>query len=521
MRPLAYRPSRTAPTPLALLAAQTRATIDPVGAEVSVTGVTLDSRAVEPGDLFGAMPGEHAHGATYAQAAVNAGAAAIVTDSAGAALVRAAGIDLPLLVSIHPRRTLALASAEIFGHPSTQIPLIAVTGTNGKTTSAFLIEGALGAVHAKTALLGTVEMRIDDEVAPSSRTTVEAPQLQGLLARMLEKGVTAAVSEASSQALALERVTGTRFSVALFTNLQYEHLDFHVTMEEYFSQKRRLFTPEFSDRGVVLVDDEWGRRLAREATIPIETVATRDGAGPADWTVVDARLATDARMAFTLVDPAGVGHEVVSPLPGSINVSNAAGAVVAAVALGTPIHAAIAGLAHARAVPGRTEVAIARSETDPLAVVDYAHTPDGLGAVLEAMRGITPGRVIVVFGCDGLRDDSKRPGLGAAAARAADVLIVTDENPRTEPPQFIRDRILEGVADARPDMHDVFEVAPRAEAVALAMRLATPADTVIATGKGHETTQEIDGVHYPYTDAGAFVSARDALAAERDERPTS
>jgi UDP-N-acetylmuramoyl-L-alanyl-D-glutamate--2,6-diaminopimelate ligase len=215
-------------------------------------------------------------------------------------------------------------------------------------------------------------------------------------------------------------------------------------------------------------------------------------------------------MTFTLESPDGARHGVDCPLPGAINVSNAAGAIVAAHAVGVDIDEAIAGLSTARPVPGRTEIVTPRTATTPLTVVDYAHTPDGLASVLDAMRGITPGRVIVVFGCDGLRDDSKRPGLGVAAATHADVVIVTDENPRTEPADYIRSRLMEGVVAERPDRRDVFEIAPRATAVLEAMRIATPADTVIATGKGHETTQEIGTVHYPYTDAGAF---RDALAA--------
>ncbi|WP_156157562.1 UDP-N-acetylmuramoyl-L-alanyl-D-glutamate--2,6-diaminopimelate ligase [Demequina pelophila] len=511
MADLAMRPERVAGASIAAVAA--RAGTDHEGPDGHLTGATVDSRAVEPGDLFCAMPGEHVHGAAFAAQAAERGAAAILTDRAGAPQARATG--LPVLVATHPRRAAALAAAAIYGDPARDVPVIGLTGTNGKTTTSFLVEGALRQAYDTVGLLGTVEMRIGDQSQPSSRTTTEAPMLQGLLARMREAGAGAAVMEASSQAIALERVTGTRFRVVLFTNLQYEHLDFHHTMEEYFEEKARIFTPEFADRAVVLVDDEWGRRLVGEATVPVETVATRPGSPAADWNAVDAVPTDDGGMSFVLMDPRGSRHRVKVGLPGLINVSNAAGAIVSAHAAGVPLEDAIRGVEHARPVPGRTEVVTARDATTPMTVVDYAHTPDGLAAVLDAMRGVTPGRVIVVFGCDGLRDDSKRPGLGVAAATHADVVVVTDENPRTEPPEQIRARILEGVDAERPGRADVLEVTPRAAAVEAAVRLATPQDTIIATGKGHETTQEIDGVHHPYTDAGAFRDALARVAAER------
>jgi len=513
MPELALRPSRVEPVALRVVAERAHADVPPGAGDVVLTGATVDSRQARPGDLFGALPGEAMHGATFAAQAVASGAVAILTDAEGAVLAAEAGV--PVLIAEDAREAMGWASVAVYDDPSRRLALIGVTGTNGKTTTSFLIEGALSGHHSVTGLMGTVEARIGAESRISERTTVEAPALQAALALMVERGATAAVTEASSQAIALERVTGTHFAVALFTNLQYEHLDFHHTMEEYFAQKARIFAPDVSERGVILIDDEWGRKLAREATIPVETVGTRADSPRADWNVDGATVTERGGMAFTLIAPDGTRHAVVSPLPGAINVSNAAGAVVAAHAAGVPIDDAIAGLARARPVPGRTEVVTLRDDATPMTVVDYAHTPDGLAAVLDAMRGITPGRVIVVFGCDGLRDDSKRPGLGQAAATHADIVIVTDENPRTESPGFIRSRILAGVDAERPDRTDVYEIAPRSEAVLAAMRLATPADTVITTGKGHETTQEIDGVHYPYTDAGAFRDAIEAIAGER------
>ncbi len=510
------RPAHVSPVPVSELIVA--AGLDPDaldGDDVVVTGATVDSRNVHPGDLFGAFAGIEHHGAQFAPQAVAAGAAAILTDAAGRDTVRALGLTVPVVVAPNEREAMGRASAAVYGNPSSLLSLVGITGTNGKTTTSFLLEGALSSHAGPSALLGTVEMRLGHEHQSATRTTVESPVLQGFLARAVEEGSRFAVTEASSQAIALERLAGTHFAVALFTNLQYEHIDFHHTMEEYFSQKKRLFTPALSDRAVVLVDDEWGQRLAREATVPVVTVATRPGSPRADWNVEGAAVTARGGMAFSLIDPNGDSHAVESPLPGIINVSNAAGAIVVAHMLGVPIGEAIAGLAAARPVPGRTEIVTTRTEATPLTVVDYAHTPDGLASVLDAMRSITPGRLIVVFGCDGLRDDSKRPGLGVAAATHADVVIVTDENPRTEPADYIRSRLLEGVDAMRPDRRDVYEVEPRATAVFEALRLAGPLDTVIATGKGHETTQEVGTVHYPYTDAGAFRDAFAALEALR------
>jgi UDP-N-acetylmuramoyl-L-alanyl-D-glutamate--2,6-diaminopimelate ligase len=511
---MALRPTHVRPVSLGFVAGL--AGVDHVDGDtgVEITGATVDSRDVQPGDVFGAFPGSATHGARFAADAVAAGAVAILTDAAGQSVTRAAGVTVPILVADAPRRAMALAACAVYANPSHRLPVIAVTGTNGKTTTSFLMEGALARSHAHTALLGTIEARVADEYQLSERTTVEAPALQALLALALEKGVGVAVTEASSQAIDLERVTGTRFALAVFTNLSYEHLDYHHTMEEYFAAKRRLFAPDLSERAVVLVDDEWGQRLAREATVPVTTVATRPDSPAADWVVTEQRLAAAGGMEFDLRGPDGTSHVATVALPGHINVSNAAAAVVAAHLVGVPLDAAIDGVAHARPVPGRTEVVTKRSPTTPLIVVDYAHTPDGVSSVLDAIRAVTPGRLFVVFGCDGLRDDSKRPGLGRAAATHADVVIVTDENPKTESAEFIRSRLMEGVMEVRPGLTDVHEIAPRAAAVRAAMRMAGPADTIITTGKGHETTQEIDGVHYPYTDRAVVME--ELLAREAD-----
>jgi UDP-N-acetylmuramoyl-L-alanyl-D-glutamate--2,6-diaminopimelate ligase len=503
---MALRPDRVPPVSLAAIADRTGAHVEPAGATVDVTGATVDSRDVRPGDLFGAMPGYSSHGATFAPAAAAAGAAAILTDDIGAKL--AAPTGLPIVVVDDPRHALGLASAEVYGDPSRAMTLVGVTGTNGKTTTTYFIDAALRRSQRATGLLGTIEMRVGAETTPAVRTTVEAPLFQALLARMVEAGVGAATVEVSSHALALGRVAGARFAVAVFTNLQWDHLDFHPTMEDYFQAKASLFTPELSERGVVCVDDEWGVRLAAEATIPVVRVATRVEAGDADWTVRDVRLADDGiGSAFTLNGPDGARLEAASPLPAHINVSNAAAAIVAAVEAGVPPDEAIAGVAAAPGVPGRMQRVLERDASTPLAIVDYAHTPDALERVLVGARSVTPGRIISVFGAGGDRDTAKRAGFGSVAAARADVVIVTDDNPRSEDPAAIRQAILAGLREARPGMRDVHEIAPREEAIRAALAMAAPEDTIVLSGKGHEDYQEIDGVKHHFSDPEQLEAA--------------
>ncbi len=479
--------------------------------DLVVSGVSVSSTDIAPGDLFVAVPGAHAHGAAYAASAVDSGAVAVLTDDAGAAQLGELAGRVPVLVGDDPRVLAGRVAAEVHGHPAERLVAVGVTGTNGKTTTMYFVEAALRAVHPTTAVLGTVELRVGDEGIESPRTTVEAPVLQGVLALALERGASAVAMEVSSHALALHRVEGTVFDVAGFTNLQRDHLDFHGDMEGYFADKARLFAPGQARRGVVVVDDEWGRRLAAQARIPVETVSTRvDGAAAttADWAVVAAEVGLDGvGSTFTLRGPDGREHAAVSPLPGLVNVSNAALAIVLAQAAGVDLDVAITAVAGAHAIPGRMERVIERAPGRPLGLVDYAHTPDALVLALEAVRPITPGRLIIVFGSDGDRDRGKRPIMGEIAARLADVLVVTDENPRSEEPASIRAAILEGVRAQRPDLTDVHEVAPRAQAVRDALALAREGDTVITTGKGHEPTQEIAGVFHRYNDRDVYLAA--------------
>jgi UDP-N-acetylmuramoyl-L-alanyl-D-glutamate--2,6-diaminopimelate ligase len=330
---MALRPAATAPQSLAAIAERAGVVLSqPDAATTVICGVTVDSREVVAGDLFGALPGLQVHGTAFAAIAVAAGAAAILTDAQGLSLLTEAGITVPVLVADRPRHAIGEAAALVYGDPSKRLALIGVTGTNGKTTTAYFIDSALARVHEHRGILGTVELRVRDEAIESPRTTVEAPVLHGLLARMLDEGVTAAVTEVSSHAAALDRISGVDFSVAVFTNLQWDHLDFHHTMEEYLAAKARLFAPGRSRRGIVNIDDEWGQKLASRVEIPVETVTARPDSGlEADWKVISADVGLDGvGSTFTFVAPDGSEHTGHSPLPGLVNVSNAIVAIAAA-----------------------------------------------------------------------------------------------------------------------------------------------------------------------------------------------
>ncbi len=479
-----------------------------------LTGASLASGDVVAGDVFVAVPGFKVHGAAYGAQAVDAGAVAVLTDQAGLELLEAAGLAdrVAVLVAPDPRALAGPVAAWAHDAPAERLVTVGVTGTNGKTTTSYFLDAALRAAHATTAVLGTVELRIGEDAVESPRTTVEAPALQAILALAVERGATALAMEVSSHALALGRVGGLTFDVVGFTNLQRDHLDFHGDMEGYFRDKSRLFAVGQARRGVVVVDDEWGRRLAAEAPIRVETVATHVGepeGADADWAVVAADIGLDGvGSSFTLRAPDGTTHSATSPLPGRVNVSNAALAIVLAHAAGVELDAAIAAVAVAHEIPGRMERVIERGNGFPLAIVDYAHTPDALVLALEAVRPITPGRLVIVFGSDGDRDQGKRPLMGEIAARLADVIVVTDENPRSEEPAAIRSAILDGVRSQRPDLVDVHEATSRAQAIRDALALASEQDTVIITGKGHEPTQEIAGVFHRYNDRDVLLAAR-------------
>ncbi|WP_041939073.1 MULTISPECIES: UDP-N-acetylmuramoyl-L-alanyl-D-glutamate--2,6-diaminopimelate ligase [Frankia] len=505
--PPAPAPLPAGPGPDAAAPAAPAAPAGP-GSDAVVRGVTHDSRRVAPGDLYAALPGAHVHGADFAAAAIARGAVAVLTDAEGARRIAAAGgpaAALPVLVSADPRRDLAPVAARIHGDPSAGLRLLGVTGTNGKTTTAFLLDAGLRAAGHTTGLIGTVETRIAGDRLASAHTTPEASDLQALLATMVERGVDAATMEVSSHALAQHRADALHFAGALFTNLSQDHLDFHPTMADYFEAKASLFVPGRAAAAVIGVGDEWGRRLA--ARRPDAVTFAVDG--PADWTARDV-TAGPTGSELLAAGPGGERVELSVPLPGVFNIANALGALALLVAVGVDPAAAAAGIGALPGVPGRMERVDAGQPF--LALVDFAHTPDAVTTLLATVRPLVKGRIIVVLGCGGDRDRGKRPLMGAAAATLADLAILTNDNPRSEDPADILAAMLAGVPTAARAAGRVLVEPDRAAAIAAAVAAAGPQDAVVVAGKGHESGQEQAGVVTPFDDRVVLRAALDAAA---------
>jgi UDP-N-acetylmuramoyl-L-alanyl-D-glutamate--2,6-diaminopimelate ligase len=496
--------------------------------QTTLTGVTLRAQDARPGDLFAALPGTRAHGASYAAQAVNAGAVAILTDPAGVAALTGpdapAPVTVPLLVADHPRALLGDIARAIYGDPSRRLAVVGITGTSGKTTTCYLLEAALAANGSKTGLIGTVQTRIDGEVAPSALTTPEAPDLQALFAVMAERGVSVVAMEVSSHALSLGRVSGTAFAVGAFTNLSQDHLDFHHDMEEYFQAKSLLFDGR-AGRHVIDIDTPYGARLAKAHPDAL-TVSGTDNPD-ASWAVTAVEFSTTGIQHVTLRGPAAAGSpgsRTVTfdlSLPGAFNVANATLAIACVDALGRDVQPAADALAGV-VVPGRMERVDAGQ--DFMAVVDYAHKPAALAAVLDAIRDGLSGRLIVVLGAGGDRDTGKRPMMGQESAARADLMIVTDDNPRSEPPADIRARVLAGARDAasadqEKRICEVREIGDRRAAIRAAVQAARTGDAVVIAGKGHELGQEIAGVVHPFSDRVELLAALTEF--DESARPTT
>jgi UDP-N-acetylmuramoyl-L-alanyl-D-glutamate--2,6-diaminopimelate ligase len=509
---VAIRPARPQPRPLSALGSLLGVRLASVGKSLSsndlgfVSGVTLDSRAVAPGDLYVALPGTKVHGAAFCADAVAAGAVAVLTDPDGRARATATGV--PVFVLADPRGKLGEVSCWVYGNPSSRLRLIGVTGTSGKTTSTYLLESGLRAAGHQTGLIGGVETRIGRDRLPSTLTTPEAPDLQALFAVMAERGVTAAAMEVSSHSLALGRVAGTSFDVAVFTNLSQDHLDFHADLEDYFRAKASLFMPPVL--GVINLDDKYGRRLASSAFVPTTTFSAT-GKDEADWRAVDVRSGADGST-FRVIGPGGVEADVSVGLAGVFNVANALGAVVALVESGVRLEDAVAGLAACPGVPGRLE-RVPAPGLDVTAFVDYSHKPGAVEAVLRSLRPVTQGNLIIVLGCGGDRDKAKRPMMGAAAAALADVAILTSDNPRSEDPLAILAAMLDGVLSVPQDDRARIIVEPdRAAAIGQAVGLAAAGDVIVVAGKGHETGQYVAGAVLPFDDRKVTAAALERVA---------
>jgi len=486
------RPRSVVPCPLDELAAAVG--LDPgerpPGDRV-VTGITHASGDVRPGDLYAALPGSRRHGAEFIADAAAAGAVAVLTDPAGAPAAAAAG--LPALVVADPRARLGFAAARVYGDPTASLTVIGVTGTAGKTSTTYLIESGLRAAGHRTGLIGTVETRLGDEVIDSVRTTPEATDLQALFAVGRERGLTAVAMEVSSHALALGRVTGTRFAVGGFTNFGLDHLDFHRDADEYFAAKAQLFDGRCAVE-VINLDDPALAPLIGEHTLTYSA----SGDPSATWYALDV-VAADFAQRFTAVGPYGVRVTGSVLLPGRHNVANALLALACLVAVGVDPVVAARGIGEARGVPGRLERVPAPGPVTGF--VDYAHKPDAVTAALRALRENSSGRVICVIGAGGDRDPGKRPVMGAAAAKEADVVVVTDDNPRSEDPAAIRAQVLAGAGP------DAIEVPGRRAAIEEAVRLAEPGDVVAVLGKGHERGQEVGDEVLPFDDRVELAAA--------------
>lgn len=460
-----------------------------------IQDVSYDSRFVGPGHLFFCVPGTATDGHRFAPAAADAGAAALCVERL---------LDLPvaqILVS-DVRRAMGRVAACFFGSPADDLVVVGVTGTNGKTTTAFLVESILRADGRKTGVIGTIETRVGDRVKPGVRTTPESLDLQRLFAEMRDEGVDSVAMEVTSHALVLHRVEGVRFQSVGFTNLSQDHLDFHGDMEEYFAAKASLFDPTRSERGAINGDDPYGRRILSSLSVPCISFGTTDDADVRATDVAFSPGGSRFKIETTKGD-----IEVATSLIGAFNVSNCLAAAAMTLQAGVGLEAIEAGLKKLGAVPGRFE-SVDRGQPFSV-VVDYAHTPDSLENVLRAARALTRGtRVICLFGCGGDRDRGKRPLMGAVAAQLADFVVVTSDNPRSEDPHAIIDQVLEGVIAHLPDGPDVVD-ADRAQAVRAALAAAEPGDVVVIAGKGHETGQQFSDRTIPFDDR---VVAREVLA---------
>ncbi|WP_310767528.1 UDP-N-acetylmuramoyl-L-alanyl-D-glutamate--2,6-diaminopimelate ligase [Mycobacterium sp. Z3061] len=504
--PAGLRPHVVTGVALSTLAAQIGAP-SPAGPDVTVTGVTLRGQDVQPGDLFAALPGSTTHGARHAGDAIGRGAVAVLTDADGVTAMGPHAAAVPVLVHPAPRSVLGGLAATAYGRPSDRVTVIGITGTSGKTTTTYLVEAGLRAGGRVAGLVGTIGIRINGADIPSALTTPEAPALQALFAAMAERGVDTVVMEVSSHALALGRVDGTEFAVGGFTNLSRDHLDFHPTMADYFEAKALLFDPASALRArrvVVCVDDEAGRAMAERAGDAITVSVTGE---PAHWRARDVTPCGPAGQEFTAVDPSGAEHRIGINLPGHYNIANCLVALALLDTVGVSPAQAAPGLRETR-VPGRLEQ-IDRGQ-DFLALVDYAHKPGALRAVLSTL--VRPDRrLAVVFGAGGDRDPGKRAPMGAVAAELADLVVVTDDNPRSEDPAAIRREILAGAAEVDSKTEtELVEIADRREAIRYAVGWARPGDVVLIAGKGHETGQRSADEVRPFDDRVELAAALEA-----------
>lgn len=468
-------------------------------ADATFTGIAMSTNDVRPGDLFVAVQGEHAHGARFAERAKEAGATAVLTDAVGAAQLPA---DLPAVIVQDPRLAVGPAAVHLYRDPASSLQTIGITGTQGKTTTAYYVAAAMGL--DKSGTIGSIGTTVGPDFFPPKLTTPEAPELQALFAVMREQGLGTVAVEASSHALTLGRVDGFRFDVGLFLNLGHDHRDYHPTQADYFEAKRILLTPEHSRLGIVDVDNHWGRVMAEQATIPVRTVSA--AGHDADWRAEQIELRPDGS-SFVVRSPRGESVRFRTQLTGAFNVNNILAAVAGLSENGQPLESLVDGIAALPSVEGRLQ----RFDFGQpfTAIVDSAHKPEAINAALRAIRTTAPeSRIIAVLGANGSRDTSKRRMMGRFAALFADLLIVTDDNPYDDEPGEIRAAIIDG---ARSSDTEIVEIGDRREAINAAVRTARPGDTVVILGKGHERYHALAGGEIAWYDPDVLREAVEAL----------
>ena len=459
-------------------------------ADLVITGITHNSREVQSGDIYVALPGANHHGIKFASQAIANGAVAIATDEQGKKDLTS---NLPTILLGNARADMATLAARVYGHPEKKLTLVGVTGTNGKTSVTHILQSLFSNFGYRVGVIGTIGTYINGKHLPLARTTPESTDLYAILASMVQADVTHVFMEVSSHALELHRVDGLHFEQAVFTNLSQDHLDFHGTMENYFAAKAKLFTPNFAKHAVICTADSWGQKLASSLNLPMTIIGSTGSGQTGDWTTENIRLSVN-KTTFDLVHNRE-SMKCELPMIGAFNATNAALAVAVATNLGLDQQLVTRDLVNVHPVPGRSQIVTHNSPGT--AIVDYAHTPEAVEKVLTTLREVCDGQLITVLGCGGDRDPIKRPLMGAIAAQISDVVIITDDNPRSENPATIRAAIKNGITQTSVK---ILEIGDRKEAIKTALSMTSNNDVVAVLGKGHEQGQEIAGVVHPFDD---------------------